>query len=196
VAAVLVTHTHPDHAPLANPIARHYEVPAYGWEPGPEFDPDVRVRDGQLLDFGEPWEVIHTPGHSSDHICLRVGSTLFTGDHVVGGSSVMVEEMSDYLASLRKIEALPLERLYPGHGAEIDRPGPVISWYLAHRLQREAEILAAISSGARDAGEIVEIVYRDMDPALHPLARQSVLAHLQKLRREGRLDQAFDVGGR
>jgi gamma-glutamyl:cysteine ligase YbdK (ATP-grasp superfamily) len=72
----------------------------------------------------------------------------------------------------------------------------VISWYLAHRLRREAEILAAISSGARDAGEIVEIVYRDVDPALHPLARQSVLAHLQKLRREGRLDQDSDVGGR
>jgi glyoxylase-like metal-dependent hydrolase (beta-lactamase superfamily II) len=196
VAAVFVTHTHPDHAPLANPIARHFEVPAYGWEPGPDFNPDLLVVDRQVIDLGEPWEVIHTPGHSADHICLRVGAALFSGDHVVGGSSVMVEEMSDYFESLRKIERLELERIYPGHGPEIDTPGPVISWYLAHRMQREQEILAAVATGARNVDEIVEVVYRDVDRALFPLARQSVTAHVGKLKREGRLDQGFPLESR
>lgn len=188
VAAVIVTHTHPDHAPLANPVARELGVAAYGFASGPEFEPDLLLADGDVLGFGEEeWRVIYTPGHSEDHVCLQVGRILFTGDHIMGGSSVMVEDMAPYLDSLRQLQKLDLDRIYPGHGAEIEEPQQVISWYLAHRLQREQQIIEAVRNGARDLESIVDVVYREVDPALHPLASRSVLAHLKKLEVDGRL---------
>jgi glyoxylase-like metal-dependent hydrolase (beta-lactamase superfamily II) len=188
VSAIVVTHTHPDHAPLANPLAREFSVAAYGFGPGPEFEPDLCLSDGDSLRFGqETWHVIHTPGHSEDHVCLLVGRILFTGDHIIGGSSVMVEAMTPYLDSLRRLQGLDLERLYPGHGPEIAQPQEVIAWYLAHRLQREAEIIEAIGKGASDVGSIVDMVYSNVDLALHPLAARSVLAHLKKLADDGRI---------
>jgi glyoxylase-like metal-dependent hydrolase (beta-lactamase superfamily II) len=134
-----------------------------------------------------PLEVIHTPGHSDDHLCFLTGRILFTGDHIMGGSSVMVDDMASYLRSLRRLQDLDLDRLYPGHGPEIERPQEVISWYIAHRLQREQEILEAIAEGARGVDSIVESVYRSVDRALHPLAARSVAAHLRKLEAEGRI---------
>ena len=103
----------------------------------------------------------------------------------MGGSSVMVEDMVSYLGSLKRLQGIELDRLYPGHGSEIDRPQEVISWYVAHRIQREGEILEAIRGGAMDVDEIVETVYREVDRSLHPLAARSVLAHLYKLQSEG-----------
>lgn len=188
VSAIVVTHAHPDHAPLANPLAREFSVAAYGFGPGPEFEPDLCLSDGDSLRFGqETWHVIHTPGHSEDHVCLLVGRILFTGDHIIGGSSVMVAAMTPYLDSLRRLQGLDLERLYPGHGPEIAQPQEVIAWYLAHRLQREAEIIEAIGKGASDVGSIVDMVYSNVDLALHPLAARSVLAHLKKLADDGRI---------
>jgi glyoxylase-like metal-dependent hydrolase (beta-lactamase superfamily II) len=186
VAAVLVTHTHPDHAPLANPLARHFGVAALGHAPGPRFIPDRLLADGATVALpGAEIEVVHTPGHSDDHLCFRVGKVLFTGDHIMGGSSVMVEKMAPYLASLERLRGLDLDELYPGHGEIIERPGEVIDWYLAHRRQREEEIVAAIRAGATTIGEVVETVYREVDPSLHPLAAVSVRAHLDKLAAEG-----------
>lgn len=188
VNSVLVTHTHSDHAPLANPLARELQVPAYGHAAGPDFDPDVRLTEGSIVTVGSaPLEVIHTPGHSDDHLCFLTGRILFTGDHIMGGSSVMVEDMAAYLRSLTRLQDLELDRLYPGHGPEIERPQEVISWYIAHRLQREQEILEAIAAGAMGVDSIVESVYRSVDPALHPLAARSVAAHLRKLEAEGRI---------
>ena len=188
VTSVLVTHTHSDHAPLANPLARELEVPAYGHDAGPEFDPDLRLVEGSTVTVGGvALEVIHTPGHSDDHLCFLTGRILFTGDHIMGGSSVMVEDMGSYLRSLERLQGLDLERLYPGHGPEIERPQEVISWYIAHRLQREQEILEAIAGGAVEVDSIVESVYRNVDRSLHPLAARSVAAHLRKLEEEGRI---------
>lgn len=186
VSAVFVTHAHPDHAPLANPLAGELSVPVYGFRPGPDFEPDLRFSDGESIPLGRSTaRVVHTPGHSDDHVCLLFGHVLFTGDHIVGGSSVMVETMVPYLESLRRLQRLDLERLYPGHGPEIDKPQEVISWYLAHRLQREQQIIDAVRIGATDISSLVRVVYRDVDPALHPLATRSVLAHLRKLDDEG-----------
>jgi glyoxylase-like metal-dependent hydrolase (beta-lactamase superfamily II) len=188
VTSVLVTHTHSDHAPLANPLARELEVPAYGHSAGPEFDPDLRLTGGSTITVGSmTLEVIHTPGHSDDHLCFLTGQILFTGDHIMGGSSVMVEDMGSYLRSLERLQDLDLDRLYPGHGPEIERPQEVISWYIAHRLQREQEILDAIAGGAAEVDAIVESVYRNVDRSLHPLAARSVAAHLRKLEEEGRI---------
>ena len=191
VASVLVTHSHSDHAPLANPLGRELGVPVHGYSPGPGFDPDLRLSEGSLISVGETTlQVLHTPGHSDDHLCFLTGRILFTGDHIMGGSSVMVEDMARYMSSLDRLEHLELERLYPGHGSEIDEPQQVISWYLAHRKQREQEVLAAYQGGARDVASIVEVIYREVDPSLHPLAAMSVAAHLRKLEEEERLPHA------
>jgi glyoxylase-like metal-dependent hydrolase (beta-lactamase superfamily II) len=148
VSSVLVTHTHLDHAPMANPLARDLSVAAVGHAPGPDFDPDVRLSDGDHLDFGEDRiRVIHTPGHSTDHLCFRVGNVLFSGDHIIGGSSVMVEEMGPYLDSLEKVRGTGIERILPGHGDEIDSPDEVIDWYLAHRRQRHEEVFRGRPAG-------------------------------------------------
>jgi glyoxylase-like metal-dependent hydrolase (beta-lactamase superfamily II) len=185
---VLVTHTHIDHAPLANPLARELGVPAYGYAPGPDFDPDLRIGEGSVVDIGQTrLAVIHTPGHADDHLCFRLADVLFTGDHIMGGSSVMVEDMGSYLASLEKLRGTGLSRLNPGHGEDMDHPDQVIDWYLEHRRQRHEEILDAIRGGAASIDEIVEVVYRDVDPALHPLAARSVDAHLVLLFEEGRI---------
>lgn len=188
VVGVLVTHTHIDHAPLANPLSREFEVPAYGHGPGPEFDPDIRLADGSRLEVdGLDLEIIHTPGHSDDHLCFLAGKVLFTGDHIMGGSSVMIEKLAPYLDSLERLRPLDLEALHPGHGDVMTEPQAVIDWYIAHRLEREREIIEAIEGGATRLAEIVEVVYRDVDSALHPLAARSVVAHLDKLAGEGRL---------
>ena len=188
LVAVLVTHTHPDHAPLANPLARDMGVPAVGHAPGPQFAPDIRLLDGAVFDVGEEQiTVIHTPGHADDHLCFRAGNALFTGDHIMGGSSVMVDAMGPYLASLEKLRGTGIERLHPGHGDEMGNPDEVIDWYLAHRRQRHDEIFAAISSGAGTVEDIVEVVYAEVDSSLHPLAGRSVRAHLTLLTEQGRI---------
>ncbi len=193
VAAVIVTHTHPDHAPLANPIARHYAAPAIGYASGPEFVPDELVADGDAVAVGdERLEVIATPGHADDHICLRLGRQLFTGDHIMGGSTVMVDDLVAYLASLERLRDIEIDRMHPGHGPAIEDPGGVIDYYISHRLEREREILDAVRSGSGSVGSIVEEVYRDVDAALHPIAAYSVAAHLRKLAAEGTL--TFDGG--
>ena len=134
---------------MANPLARDLGVPAYGYSAGPEFDPDLRLEDGGQVAVGTARiEVIHTPGHSDDHLCFRAEDVLFTGDHIMGGSSVMVETMGPYLDSLEKIRGTGLRRLHPGHGEEMGDPELVIDWYLAHRLQRHEEIYEAIKAGA------------------------------------------------
>jgi hydroxyacylglutathione hydrolase len=188
VAAVIVTHTHSDHAPLANPLARSMSSPALGHAPGPDFEPDERLFEGSVISFaGAALTVLHTPGHSDDHLCFRLGNVLFTGDHIMGGSSVMVDDLAAYMRSLRRLQGETFERLYPGHGPEVDDPAAVIDWYIAHRLQRDAEILAAVESGAVSVPDVVEVVYRDVDPSLHPLAARSVRAHLRKLADEARV---------
>lgn len=187
--AVMVTHTHADHAPMANPLARELDVPAYGYATGPDFDPDRRLRDGDHIRFGRTTlEVLYTPGHAADHLCFLLDDVLFTGDHIKGGSSVMVEDMSAYLRSLERLQPLALSRLYPGHGNEMSNPQEVVAEYIAHRRDREDEIVEALVGGATTVGAIVETVYHDVEAALHPLAAYSVVAHLRKLRDEGRAD--------
>jgi glyoxylase-like metal-dependent hydrolase (beta-lactamase superfamily II) len=186
VESVLVTHTHIDHAPMANPLAKEFGVPALGYGSGPHFEPDVVVGESDQARIGDlTITVIHTPGHADDHLCFRVGNVLFTGDHIMGGSSVMVETMGPYLRSLEKLRHTGLERLYPGHGEEMDEPDQVIDWYLAHRMQRHAQVLEAIRGGATSTEGIVETVYADVDRSLHVLAAQSVKGHLGLLVEEG-----------
>lgn len=186
LVAVLVTHTHPDHAPAANGLAARLGVPAVGFGTGPGFRPDRTIADGESVVFGAVEAVcVTTPGHTPDSISFRVGDALFAGDHIMGGSTVVIEDMGDYLNSLRRLEGIGLTALHPGHGPVVDAPDALLADYLEHRLERERQILTALRSGARTLGEIVLDVYADVNPALHPAAAISVAAHLRKLASEG-----------
>jgi glyoxylase-like metal-dependent hydrolase (beta-lactamase superfamily II) len=194
--AVLVTHTHPDHAPAANPLARKLGVPALGFAAGPEFQPDVRLEDGDLIDVGGVrLRVVHTPGHTPDHICFLADGVLFTGDHIMGGSTVIIEDAADYMASLRRVRDIGPHHLCPGHGDEIPDAVAMVDAYVAHREQREVEIIAAVGAGADTVEDIVGVVYVGLDDALVPAAVHQVRIQLMKLNAEGRLELRHGSGG-
>ncbi len=187
--AVLVTHTHPDHAPAANPLAARLGVPALGFAPGPEFRPDGTLADGDTVDVGgTSLQVVHTPGHTPDHICLRAGKILFTGDHIIGGSTVMIEDAAAYMQSLHRLRDLSPGRLCPGHGEEMPDGAATIDAYIAHRLERERQVLAAVASGAGTVREVVDVVYAGLDQELVPAAIFQVKTVAQKLSDERRLE--------
>jgi glyoxylase-like metal-dependent hydrolase (beta-lactamase superfamily II) len=138
--------------------------------------------------------VVTTPGHAPDHICLfdPASRTLFGGDLIVKGSTVMIPasaggSLQDYLDSLQRVRALAPRRVLPAHGPPIDDPDALIAEYVAHRAQREEQVLAALASGARDPAAIVARVYVGLVPALVGAAEESVTAHLLKLESEGRV---------
>ena len=130
---------------------------------------------------------IHTPGHTADHLCYRIADAIFTGDHIMGGSTVIVEDAAAYMASLRRLEGLKPVHLYPGHGPELPEAGAVITEYIEHRIEREHQILAAIAAGATSVDEIVRVVYADVDESLHVAAAFQVRTQLAKLQSESRV---------
>ncbi|MGI9665693.1 MAG: MBL fold metallo-hydrolase [Acidimicrobiia bacterium] len=190
---VIATHTHPDHAPMANPLASELGVPVYGYADGPAFAPDVRISDRDTVSFGASTiEAVHTPGHTDDHLCFQWGTTLLTGDHIMGGSTVVLEDASAYLDSLYKVQALDVERLEPGHGAAMTNAGQAITDYIEHRLMREQQILDSIGDGAGTVGEVVDVVYAGVPGGLRPAAVHQVCVQLTKLSRDAAV--TFDDG--
>ena len=146
------------------------------------------LADGDRIEVGGAvLEAIHTPGHTPFHYCFRSDATLFSGDHVLGGTTVIVEHMADYLDSLEKVRGTGLKRLFPGHGPIMRDPDSVFSEYIDHRIERESQIRDAVAAGAGTIGRIVERVYAEIDPVMWPLAARSVGAHLRKLADEGEL---------
>ena len=187
-AGVIVTHNHPDHAPLANPLAESLGVASFGFAAGPEFTPDVLIGDGDEMPFGDSRLVaVHTPGHTADHICLLAGSVLFTGDHIMGGSTVIIQDATAYFESLYKVEALGVEIIQPGHGDVIEDAAAAVTMYIEHRKARELQVIDAVRNGAHTVREITEAVYGDVDPQLILAASAQVEVQLQKLTSENRL---------
>lgn len=190
---VVVTHTHPDHAPMANPLALTFDVPVLGFAAGPEFVPDVTIADGANIVFGSrEITAVHTPGHTPDHLCFRLDETLFTGDHIMEGSTVIIEDATDYLDSLYLVRDLGVARIEPGHGSAIDDAGAVIDEYIDHRLKRERQIVASVHDGAGTIGDIVDVVYAGIPAGLRFAAIHQVGVQLTKLSRDGAL--SFAVG--
>ena len=196
---VIVTHTHPDHSPAALELARATGAELLGRTP-PEsqhqdmtFVPDRVLEDGERLSVdGAEIEVIHTPGHASNHICLRHTELnwVFTGDHVIDGSTVVIDppdgNMKRYLESLSKVQALRPAALAPGHGELIRDPDRAIDWIIDHRLEREAKIVAALQENpGLTPMKLVPHVYKDVDKKLYGWAERSLLAHLLKLEDDG-----------
>lgn len=176
VAAVLVTHGHPDHAAGA----RLLEAPR------------PRVRDGLPLTF--PWGTLHalwTPGHSRDHHCfyLEEEAALFSGDLVPGEGTVIVEDLAAYMDSLERVLRLELRVLFPGHGPEVPDPHGRIREILEHRREREAQILGLLGEGPAGVAEIRRQVYAGLAEGLEAFAEQNVRAHLAKLEAEERAER-------
>ena len=197
---IFATHTHKDHSPATLALKAATGAQVFGrvadhpeWQ-DQTFVPDVALQGGERFALdGATLRAVHTPGHASNHICylLEEEKTLFTGDHVMQGSTVVINppdgDMSAYLASLRSLLDEDLEWLAPGHGFLIAQPRRAIEALIAHRLKREAKVAAALTllhSATLDA--LLARVYDDVPERLHAMARRSLLAHLLKLRDDGR----------
>ena len=199
---VLVTHTHPDHAPGAARLAAASGAELVGFEARPGFAPDVRAGDGFVLEAPSfRLCALATPGHASDHLCwlLEQPRVLLSGDHVMDKVTVVVAppdgDMAEYLESLRRVSELepPLEAIAPGHGRLLGSPRRVLEAVIAHRLERERLVARALDAlGTATPDDLVPVVYTDVDAARFGVARLSLWAHLRKLAREGR---ATEVAG-
>jgi glyoxylase-like metal-dependent hydrolase (beta-lactamase superfamily II) len=211
VSHIFVTHAHLDHSPLAHPLARLTGATVYaGGEPtrlssagsarleaddDVGFLPDVALRDGRTF-RGPGWtiEAVATPGHTASHYAyaLREENALFPGDCVMGWSTSVVSppdgDMAQYMASLEKVRARRYATLWPTHGPAITDVEPFLGAYIAHRRHREAQILDLLDDGGPSTiRRIVHQLYADIELRLHPAACHSVMAHLLKLVREGRV---------
>jgi glyoxylase-like metal-dependent hydrolase (beta-lactamase superfamily II) len=192
VGAVLVTHDHPDHAPGAIAFARLVDAPVYAFR----LAGAARLTAGQRVRAGDlDLTTVHTPGHTSDHVAFfEPGSgALFTGDTVLGRGTSFIDppdgDLVQYLRSLRRLLDLGPRSIYPGHGPVLLRARETLQEYLAHREEREAQVVSALADGPRTIAEMVEVIYADHPAETHPLAARSVLAHLRKLADEGRAER-------
>jgi glyoxylase-like metal-dependent hydrolase (beta-lactamase superfamily II) len=229
VRAILVTHCHSDHSPLAAWLSADTGAPtyAYGAHPPPdpkweelvkddstepatddstpvaveeaidyEFSPSVALADTDAVPDtpGLTIAAVYTPGHTSNHTCWALAEerALFTGDHVMGWSTTVVAppdgDMADYIASLRKVADREDAMLWPTHGPPRDDAQEYVTALVAHRLERESGVLAALDAGLATVREIVALLYVDVRQELHKAARMSVWSHLLKLVGEGRVE--------
>lgn len=209
VTHVLVTHTHRDHSPLARPFAEATGAPILAAQPpaqithasGPleededdAFAPDIILTGGEVI-ASDGWtiEALSTPGHASNHMAfvLQEENALFSGDHVMGWSTTVVAppdgDMADYMNSLDAVIAREFSTLWPTHGAPITDPEPFLEAYRAHRLAREEQVLERLAAGDRQIADMIPVLYAAVDQRLWPAASLSVLAHLGKLVRDGRV---------
>ncbi len=199
IAAVLVTHEHEDHAAGAARLARDAGgIPILAYRPP---DDGTRLHDGEEIPAGGVRiRAIHTPGHTPDHIVFWVPGlrALFSGDAVLGrGTSVIDPPEGDlalYMKSLARMQELDPHVIYPGHGPAVFDAKAKLVEYVDHRQGREAQILSAIAEGRATTVEMVSSIYADYPPEVHPLAERSVLAHLQKLEAEGRVEKSRKDG--
>ncbi len=207
ITRILVTHSHVDHSPLAARLARETGAKVLGYGPSgsgrsevmaqmaesgleeagegidPAFEPDTLLRDGDEV-RGEGWTLTahHTPGHLGNHLCISLGDVVFSGDLVMGWASSLVSppdgDLTDFMASCRRLRSMGARVLHSGHGAPITQPDARLDWLIAHREGREAAILQALRGGPATAQAIAAKVYTDIPAQMLPAATRNVLAHL------------------
>lgn len=182
---IAVTHDHADHVEAVDRVAR-----ATGAQVAAAREPTraITLHDGDR--FG-PFTVVATPGHAPDHLAFVVGRACMTGDTVLGEGSVFVAPdpgaLSGYLEGLRRLRALDLDVLCPGHGPPIADPAAKLDEYVAHRLDRERRLVLALDDGLRTPAELLDRVWDDVPQVLRPAATVTLAAHLDKLAEEERL---------
>ena len=204
---IIVTHTHPDHSPLAARLAAITGARVLGLPPPADgrqderFAPDHLPRDGERLSVGEAQlAAIHTPGHASNCVCYLLESErlLFTGDHVLEGVSPVIlppdGNMAAYMHSLQKLHAYDFDRIAPGHGGLMERGKEVLTSLRDHRLAREQKVLRSLRQlAAATLDELTPVVYDDVPVDRHRWARLTLEAHLIKLAGEGRAGEIDGV---
>jgi len=190
-----VTHGHPDHFPGAAPLAAATGAPVYA-HPEAKFPHDRELADGERLAFEDAsFTVLHAPGHARDHsvFVLDDERALFTGDVVIGNSYVVVAppggEMRAYQRTLRRLrdEYGDAGAIYGGHGPEMRDARAKLDEYIAHREQRERQIVDALAAGPATIPQLVERIYAGVDKRLWPAAARQTLAYLLALEHEGRV---------
>ncbi len=199
LARILLTHIHGDHIGGVKDVEGLFpDIPVHKFPwPGQDEAHPVAARaiaDGdRFAGDGYTLRAIHSPGHAQDHICfyLEEERALFAGDVILGvGTTVIPQDggsLGAYLATLERLADLAPERIYPGHGPVIENGPEKIAQYIAHRLERERQILAELAGGPKTVEEMVRSIYHDYPLHLHPAAGQSVLSHLDKLEEENRV---------
>ena len=214
VSHIVITHTHMDHSPAAPALQAATGAAIVGCAPlvlsddGPRADagfdasyaPDQVLADGESVS-GPGWTLtaVHTPGHTSNHLCFALAEekALFTGDHVMGWSTTVVAppdgDMAAYMASLQKLLGRDDVIYHPTHGEAVTEPQRFVKHLLAHRRQREAQVLRAIDEGLVTIPQMVAAMYAMVDKRLHPAAGRSVLAHLIDLEQRGLVARSGDT---
>lgn len=198
---VIATHTHPDHSPGAAALAAATGAVVLGnvIDDGDVQDTTFRpargfAHDELLQGSGFTLRALLTPGHVANHVCflLEEEGLLFTGDHLMQGTTVVIipphGDMKEYLDSLEMLHRYPIKALAPGHGTLIQEPMAEIDGVIKHRLAREAKVVAAMEQAREGTLEsLTPLVYDDVKPQLHPVAKYSLWAHLLKLEQDGRV---------
>jgi glyoxylase-like metal-dependent hydrolase (beta-lactamase superfamily II) len=199
VAAILVTHHHADHIGYVEPLRQRHGVPVYAHAATAErvpFAVDVTLDDDAELDLSEGHAVraVFTPGHApGHHVYVESRSGIgHAGDLVAGEGTILIDpsddgDMAAYLASLRRLQTVAPRRVVPAHGPVIDDVDALVEHYVAHRLAREAKVVAAIGEGRVVFDDVLARVYDDTPKMIWPLAARSLEAHLRKLEAEGRI---------
>jgi len=220
VRAILVTHCHADHSPLAAWLREETKAPTVAFGPHGAVDldededtdvkveeaidlafaPDIHAADGDAVAEigGAPMRAVFTPGHTSNHMCFSFEAerALFTGDHVMGWSTTVVSppdgDMRAYMDSLAKVAGRHDATLWPTHGNPVTEPQPFLEAYLDHRVDREAQVLARVRAGDAQIVDIVKVLYANVREELHKAAGRSVFSHLVKLIDDGQVHVVGD----
>lgn len=221
VEAIILTHTHLDHSALVARLRDITHAPV--WSGGAhrlsrprrllEFNPvgrdsdwrhvpDRVLADGERFSVGGiTLETIATPGHCANHLAFGLLDTpwLFTGDHIMGWNSTLVSvpdgSMSDYLCSLEKVLGLGYSSYLPAHGGAIVDGPAYARALLAHRQERNGQIVAAVRGGARGIGDLLRTIYPEISPLLRGAARMTLKAHVEYLADRGLIGAYHSVFG-